>query len=398
MGEKGKNAKEPVPDNQLDYLNQYEYIIGVKKVLNDVLAESKLNVTQLAEILTNTYGFNINKGTLRSLFNPNENLNYACLVTVCKYFGLDFNDLLAPKVVEGKVERFAHIGSKLKEASKHSVEEDSMNDAFWKSIAATREKFPVLEADEYTGEFHGYIVPPTGKYRIRRFTLTLEKDNDGIMHATMIRYTSGQRHHNPTKLVFKGVPLLARAYNAVIMFLTSEDKKGEFYFLAFGFEAYRKNQRLIYRQGLAVTGEGLGRSSVIAQSFILFERELSDEDKKYIDGLLKAPNNKFTISVEDAEKLAEIYPEVKKFLEEANDVIERRTKKMLVFREDNILSLDLETLSDFDRIKALLILKGRSTGENKYSYRANSTYTDFALNYLAADKRDDFEESEDTIG
>lgn len=380
MAGTGMNVKEEIPSAQKDYIK------SIKEELNIALEKSKLKITQLAEILSDTYGFNVNKGTLKALFNcKSESMNYACLVTVCKFFGMDFNELLAPKVMPKQQEEFAYIGDSLKQGA---VQESPVSDAFWDSIESTREKFPVLEDDEYVGEYQGYIVPPSGEFRIRPFSLTLRKDAQGTMHATMIRNTSGKRKKKTTALVYRGVPLLAKAYNAVIMFLTNEDKKGEFYFLSFGFERYHPNQGLVYRQGLSVTGEGFGRSSVVAQSFVIFQQPLSQENEKYLAGLVKAPNNQFCIAAEDAKKLAAEYPEVRKFLEKAADAIDRRTKDVIVLREDNILSLDLGELSKCDRIKALLLLKGRSSVEGKYYYRANSTYTEFALNYLSADEDD----------
>ena len=57
--------------------------------------------------------------------------------------------------------------------------------------------------------------------------------------------------------------------------MTDLKAKGEFYFLAFGFQQYRTDEDgLVFRQGLAVTGESLGKGSILAQNFVLFNTDL----------------------------------------------------------------------------------------------------------------------------
>lgn len=83
-----------LPEPQMDYIKR------IKEELNHALFASKYTYTQLQEILEERYGFSINKGTLRDLFDVNNsNLNYACLVTTCKFFGFDFNKLLMPETI-----------------------------------------------------------------------------------------------------------------------------------------------------------------------------------------------------------------------------------------------------------------------------------------------------------
>ena len=57
------------------------------------------------------------------------------------------------------------------------------------------------------------------------------------------------------------------------MFLTEETGTGEFYFLAFGFKKYCSDEGLIYRKGLAVTGESFNSAAIVSQNFLVFKND-----------------------------------------------------------------------------------------------------------------------------
>lgn len=376
---------------------QLLYVKQIKEWLNRALGECGLKEPQLLEMLERTYGFNINKGTLHKLFDiSNPNVDFFCMMAVCKFFGFEFNDLLAPAAVVNEngnveVENYRHIAEKVKaktaELEKVQFVEKKERDAFWQSIAKTRKKFPVLEDEGYLGSFKGFITSPTKKGPMKRFNLTMEKDERGVMHAKAARTVNARN-----TLYFSGVPLLARAYNAVIMFLTDEKDTGEFYFLAFGFKKYRSDEGLIYRKGLAVTGETYGSAAIVSQNFLIFKNDLRPEDEKYIPGLLKSPDDEFCVSVDDAEELAAKHPEVRRFLDAMGEAIDRRTKEMLVLKEANIITLDILELPPLERFKALLLLKSKAVISEKHVYRDESTYAGLANDYLMDDASDDEKE------
>lgn len=371
------------------------YVKQIKDWLGRALFECGLNEHQLLEMLERTYGFNINKGTLHSLFDTNyPNVDFFCMMAVCKFFGFEFNDLLAPEAISyedgtAEVENFRHIAERINakadDLGKRQPAERMENDAFWQSIAETRRKFPVLEDEGYVGDFKGFITSPTKNSQVRRFDLTMKKDEQGVMHARVARAVSSIEGRKMTPLYFSGVPLFARAYNAVIMFLTDEKGTGEFYFLAFGFKKYRSEDGLIYRKGLAVTGETFSGGAIVSQNFLMFKNELRIADGKYIPGLLKSPDDEFCVSVDDAKELAEKHPEVRRFLDAMDSDIDRRTKEMIVLNETNIITLDLPEFSKLDRLKALLLLKSKAVISEKQVYRDDSTYAALANEFLMND-------------
>jgi hypothetical protein len=262
---------------------QSSYIQDIKKLLNNAKEESGLSSDRLCEILERTYDFNINKGSLDKLFNTDDpNVNFVCMMAVCKFFGFDFNALLAPDAVENadgniEVENYRHIAVLVNaEVSKNEVKQSgsrATRDTFLQSVAKTRKKFPILDDEGYLGEFKGFILSPPQNEILNSFNLTLDKDERGVMRARAVRAVADRR-----PIYLSGVPLLANAYNAVLMFLTDENNNGEFYFLAFGFKKYRSEAGLIYRKGLAVTGETFGSASVISQNFLMFRNDIKPED------------------------------------------------------------------------------------------------------------------------
>lgn len=386
MGETEKRKKREKSEAQLLYVKQ------IKEWLNLALGECGLKEPQLLEMLERTYGFNINKGTLHNLFDiSNPNVDFFCMMAVCKFFG--FDDLLAPVAIVNEngtveVENYRHIAEKIEaeatELQKTVFVEKRESDAFWQSIAKTRKKFPVLKDEGYIGDFKGFITSPTKNGSVKRFDLAMEKDELGVMHARATRTVN-----DGNTLSFCGVPLLARAYNAVIMFLTDEKGTGEFYFLAFGFKKYRSDEGLIYRKGLAITGETFGSAAIVSQNFLIFKNDLRLEDEKYIPGLLKSPDDEFCVSIDDAKELAKKYPEVRQFLDAMGDDINRRTKEMLVLKEANIITLDILELSPLERLKALLLLKSKAVISEKHVYRDESTYAGLANNYLMENTSDE---------
>ena len=361
-----------LPEPQMDYIRH------VKEELNRALYASKYTFTQLQGILEERYGFSINKGTLRDLFDVNNtNLNYACLITTCKFFGFDFNQLLVPETLSDDDNYFS-INSKNENRKKWKR---NNTHPFIESLKSANSKFTVLRDDGYMNKFKGYIIAPSKSNSIDEFNLTMYKDDDGIAHAKLIRRSTSKQKNECFE--YTGIPYHSKAYQSVLIFLVDTKAKGEFYFLSFGFQQYRGSEGLIFRQGLAITGESLRSGTMVAQNFVLFNTDIPSDKLKYIPGLLKTPVNEFCVPVEEANKLAEEYPEVKELMEKLSVIISQTKESVYIFNEDNILSLSRIELSVYDRIKALLLLKGKALVPEKNYYGADSKYSGFVKNYLS---------------
>lgn len=359
--------------------HQIAYIKRIKEELNLALGSSKYTYTQLQGLLESRYGFKINKGTLRDLFNVNStSMNYACLITTCKFFGFDFNEFLMPDEIEDKNEYFS-LNTKY-EKNRKSI-------GFYpliESLTGVEDKFTILRDDGYMCDFEGYIITPSDSNSIDKFDLSMYKDADGIAHAKLVRHSISNTKNE--KFEFEGIPYHSKAYQSVLIFLTDSKASGEFYFLSFGFQQYRNEEGLLFRQGLAVTGKSLRSGSMISQNFILLTHDLAEQNRIYIPGLLKAPANEFCVPVNTALELANQYPEVRLLLETLANSVNHSAENIYIFNEDVILKLSRIPLSLHERIKALLLLKGEAIIPDKNYYVANSKFSGFAKNYLLVDK------------
>ena len=371
--------KREIPDPQI------EYIIRIKKQLGKDFGASKLSLTQLQGILEEKYGFNINKGTLANLFNENNmNIDYACLVTVCKFFRYDFKEFLEPESMDDSPELFANnakISERLIEDKPQKIEDHP----FFMSIEPVKNKFTILQDEGYMGDFEGFIMAPTENGGMSKFNLSIHQSDEGYAQAILVRKSTSKPKH---QFEFRGVPYYSKAYKAVLLFMTDVKAKGEFYFLTFGFQQYRTDEGLIFRQGLAVTGESLGSGSIVAQNFVLFNSEISQEKMKYIPGLLKAPSNEFCVPVEVVEKLSTEYPEVCSLMTELYGTMEGEKAPVYIVNENEILNIGKSKPTKYDRIKALLLLKGESKVADKYYYEADSKFSGFGKNYLVGEDDD----------
>ena len=359
---------------------QMEYIKRIKEELNKALYASKYTYTQLQALLEERYGFSINKGTLRDLFDVNNtNLNYACLVTTCKFFRFDFNTFLEPETISDDDNYFT-INTKNNSRIKRKA---SNTHPFIESLKSVNSKFTVLRDDGYMNKFKGYIVAPAKSNTIDEFNLTMYKDDEGVAHAKLIRRSMGRQKNE--YFGYYGIPYHSKAYQSVLIFLVDTKATGEFYFLSFGFQQYRGSEGLIFRQGLAITGESLRSGTMIAQNFVLLNNDIPPEKIKFIPGLLKTPANEFCVPFDEANQLAEEYPEVKSLMEKLAITVRQSKEQVYIFNEDNVLSLSRIDLSAYDRIKALLLLKGKALIPEKNYYGADNKYSGFAKNYLLKD-------------
>ena len=400
--------RERLVDTSENSYHRKKYVEGVKRALNDALDEAakkeKLTKKELLEKLQETYGFKLTKQTLNNLFSfKNNSLDYACLVTVCRFFGFDFNKILAPKPIKGAKEEFRRYASSDLRAADcpdfNGADSGTYADVpFVDCMSDVKDKFLVLNDTDYMGVFYGYTAPTDGaKTTPNMFTLTIEPDSDtGVVSATLTTekaYEDSDKK-GKSKNTYHGIPVFVKRYLAVLLFMVNDNNSGGFVQLSFSYEEYPDELGLIYRHGILMTGESINGASLSTQSFLLFNKKVSSKNYKYMYGLLKAPNHNFNVPVKEAEKLAEKDEDVAEFLVKFKDVLERNKKEVYMINEDNILTDRASDMLKYNVVRALLLLKSKSKLANTYHYRARYRYTGFAVKCLAEAKLEVDEEND----
>ena len=397
---KGTDEKEP---------HRKEYIERVKMALNAAFEEAakneKLTKKDLLEKLQATYGFKLTKQTLNNLFNLKSNsLDYACLVTVCRFFGFDFNKILSPEPLKDQDEKFRKYASlELRAADCQDlsgVDNGTPADIpFMECMSGVKDQFLVLNDKHYYGTFYGYTAPAGGtKTTPNMFVLKIGPDeNTGAITATLTAekaYEDSDKK-GKSKTSYHGIPVFAKRYLAILLLMVNDDNSGGFVQLSFSYEEYPEELGLIYRHGILMTGESIKGAALSTESFLLFNKKVSREKYKYLSGLLKAPNHNFSVPVEEAKKLAEKDEDVAEFLEKFKELLDRNKKEVYMINEDNILTDRASDMMKYDIVKALLLLKEKSKLAYTYHYRARYRYTGFAVKEIAKAKLEMDDESED---
>lgn len=98
-----------------------------------------------------------------------------------------------------------------------------------------------------------------------------------------------------------------------------------------------------------ITGERISGAALSAESFLFFNTPVTGEKEKYLHGLFKAPNRIFTVSVEEAHKMAESNFDVAAFLEQYEKMLNLGRAEMYLINEDNILTDKTTGIEKYDR-------------------------------------------------
>lgn len=390
-----------------------EYIGRVKTALNNAFEEAKekygLSKTGLRKKLEETYGLRISQQTLDNLFrHSSKSMDFACLMTVCRFFGFDLNKVLNLEPIEGKKEEYKYrtcADSELRAVDCPDLEgigsEACADIPFSRSVDSVKDKFLLLNDPDYEGTFYGYTAPSeNSKKSPNIFELRIERNKDtGVIEAelTTERAYEDSNVKGKNRYVYRGIPVFVKRYLAVVLFLLNEDNSGDFLQIAFSYEEYTNDLGLIFRHGILLTGESINGASLSTQSILLFNKKVPANKNKYLFGLLKAPNHNFSIPVDEAEKIAKKDKDVAEFLEKFKGVLDRNKKEVYMLNEDNILHDRASDMEKYDVVKALLLLKKHSKLASTYHYRARYRYTGFAVKYLAEAKLEVDDENEDDI-
>lgn len=348
-----------------------KYITSIKKALNEHLKTTGKSVHATFQEL-DIYKMGLNEGTFRKTFSyqnadktPNYNLDLFCIITVCRYWGIDPSEILVP---------YDQMDAKTKMLREHPL-----------VAALNREgKFHILDNEKYLGEYTGYIVGPTqNDKKIGTINISFEMI-DGKMEATLTRthpyFDPSKENMEEGVYTMRGVPLCSEMYKVIFIIFSNGD--GDCQFLFFGYEDYRAKRGLVYRQGLSITGEAPNRPNLVAQNFLLFKKSIAKSKEKYIPGLLSLPHNIFYVPKDVAQGLAEQHEEVKEFLEAYGDELEGDGCVMYPISETSFLSKARPKISQEKMIQALLLLKSESDSPMKTYYQADTKYSAFGIDYM----------------
>lgn len=409
-----KNCRRYIVLSNKDPLNDYsdlglrtDYIERIQTNLQKAYKEAKkkygLSEYKLRILIKEIYGFRLSHQTIHNILNVNHtSMDYACLITLCDFFGFDMNKFLLPDLAGKPLEKFRSIAP-LEYRKQEYVEMDASDETlcaekpFVDSISEVKEKFLVLNDERYTGTFYGYTAP-TGesKKTPNEFVLKIKKKRStGEMSATMTFETTyvTSKKSGKSKRTYQGIPVYVDSCPAVIFFLVDKKNNGEFIQLSFSYEDFPNEFGLLFRHGVVLTGERPGSASLCSKSCLVFNKKISKSKYKYVMGLLKAPNHNFSIPVEEVYSLAEKDEVVAAFLKKHKAALDSIKKEVYMINEDYILNNKASDMSKQDVVKALLLLKQKSKLSYTYHYRTRYRYTSFALKQLA---EAEFEVDEET--
>ncbi|MBQ7359521.1 MAG: hypothetical protein IJW63_05455 [Lachnospiraceae bacterium] len=398
---KGKKENKKIEEKQRDDQRVRDaYIKKVKKALNAARNEAnkkeELSEYKLLAEIRKAYGFKLARQTLRNLFDEKSNsLDYACLVTVCRFYGFDFNKILSPEPINGAEEKFRTCA-----APRYRVLDDQNNkginneiyagELFAKSTREVKDKFLVLTDDSYFGTFYGYTASEDStKTTPNEFTLKIERDANTDVSSATLRTTMSYEDSGKVNDVvesYHGIPVFVTSYRVIILFLV-KDNTGEFRQMSFSYKEHENGMGLIFRHGIMLTGERLNGETLCAQSFVLFNKQIQEDKYQYLLGLLKTPNHTFSVPIDEAMELAKTDVDVADFLEQFSGALNRHRKEVYMINEDNILHDKASNMMKDNIVKALLRLKQKARLQNVYHYRAAKyRFENFAVSELAGVK------------
>lgn len=387
----GKNKSE-----RNDKTIREEFIRQVKEELitarNNANKKGYMSFKKLANEIKDTYSFEIDSRTLQNLFMNNEkantNLDYACLVTVCRYYGLDLNKLLKPRAIN-KEEKYRDSASPEFRVIENLKEIDNdgwfyADEPFLRSMLPARENFVILKDEGYINTFYGYRASEEpSKNKVFKFKLEIKKDGNDIYKAEMITYLfkkkKGSNEYEQINESYHGVPVLDKKCRVILLFLVN-DKTGEFCQLSFPYEIYGEKFNLICSQGVMLSAEKNKDGIIRTQNVWLFNKDLPKEKYKYLRGLLRVPNHSFCVTKDAAEELARKNEIVNKFIEKLNIGQEQ----MYIINEDHLRYGTSAIMDKDDILKALLLLKEKSKLQTAFHYKIkDNRYRGFAISELA---------------
>lgn len=329
-------------ERQNKRINDFEkkYIERIKRRLNQKLEESGMTKAKLYEE-TGRMGFSFSDKALYNAFNYSEtSLNSMVIAAVCRILHISVSWLFAEDETEEEEVSFSqHCGKEKMDKNLYSV----------------------LTDEHYMHTYHCYIYKPMYKRLYRSCELVMEKVSEDKANAFLkicdevVRFGEKKPHVNN----FTGVPVLCKSDNLVYIVFTSS--LGYIQILCFQYKPY-KTAEMYFRTGFLIM---VNPSNAMPQmqKVVLSSRKLEVEELPYIEGLLKVSGDNIMLT---QESMAELFEEnsdnplMQRFEKEFMPLFKLLEHTCYVVNEKEIMSYSASRMSERERLKAIMLLKGKS--------------------------------------
>ncbi len=307
------------------------YTAAIKQRLNSQCQESMPSILHGLEKM----GFHFSLSSIKDTLNPsNTTLNTVLVIALCKYWGIDSATIFAePDAIVSSSDLTGNT--------------------------ADNAKFEPIRDKNYEGTFHCYLYPRNNICDdLWHATLEIHV-YEQTSRATFIitEQNSYQTAKKKTK-TFTGIPYYSRVSNTVLMLLRSDF--GSYCFISFKYEPYNVG-RLYYRTAIFVSYSVNTAKTPRMQKLVLLGHPASPENYPFIRGLLKMTNNHVVIRTEDLNHLSETNPDIRKFCDKFQSVLERNKHECYVF-DENTLAAPFRPLAEEDTLNLFAILNDSLSG------------------------------------
>lgn len=312
--------------------------------------QNGLSINKLKEELNNMCGFELNYDTLAHTLDLNRNtLDMYCVIAMCRYFNLDIAYVLS--------------------------EPSSTSEAMDEQSQFISERYSVLNDPRYMGTYYGYLYSQKQTYNlVDKFELDIHLTHGKVLATlTVIYYNEEKTEIGRRK--FTGIPIFVRPSNIYIVFTESN---GQFILMSFSYVHYNV-KNLYFRRGAIITlGKDAARQPLL-QSFVLFGRELSDEQvEKYVPGFLLLYDSAFHIRADVLAQLAEEHEDVAYLFRDFSYIFQANCERFFTVNEAQILASVKNNMPKKDVIKALQIMKSNAVDAKRIYFPEIEAISEFA--------------------
>ena len=337
-----------------------EQVEAIKKRLSAAIEESGLSDYQLTEKINDSEDpLTVNYNTVKSTLNlQNTALDMTTVIAISRYLHLDTAVLLSPPGTD--------------ESSLHNMQNSGITG-----------KFVPLMDTHYHGTFYGYLpTRNTKRSDIIPFELEIIPTYNSV-RATMTYHGFTEDVNNNIEsapISLYGTPILDTTRSNI--FITFTNDQGHFFFLYFSRQHFHSGL-LYFRKGVVLTASNLGDNPPLLENFVLFAKQLSDEKKKYIPGLLQIMSPSFAIKKTALEQLAKNNSIVRNFMDSFGYIVEHHQAPVYIINEEQIIkSITEETIDRDQTYAALMLINEHAISTNRITYKDNNDLSGFAKTFL----------------